>query len=219
MLVWRGVMDFQGKKANFLGDSITEGVGTSQASKIYLNRVQAALGLACARNYGIGGTRIAPQHFGQPERGPSFLERYAEMAPDADLVVVFGGTNDYGHGDAPVGRFEDRTPATFYGACHLLMQGLIQRYPKATIVFLTPLHRLSEDQPSPGNGLPLSAYVAIIKEVAGYYALPVLDLYAVSGIQPNVPVIQAQYCPDGLHPNDAGHARIASRLAGFLQAL
>ena len=99
------------------------------------------------------------------------------------------------------------------------MQGLIQRYPKATIVFLTPLHRLSEDQPSPGNGLPLSAYVAIIKEVAGYYALPVLDLYTVSGIQPNVPVIQAQYCPDGLHPNDAGHARIASRLAGFLQAL
>ena len=46
-----------------------------------------------------------------------------------------------------------------------------------------------------------------------------MDLYAMSGLQPNVPVIKEKFCPDGLHPNDAGHAIIASRLKGFLESL
>jgi lysophospholipase L1-like esterase len=69
------------------------------------------------------------------------------------------------------------------------------------------------------NLAPLSAYVQIIREVAEYYSLPVLDLWSVSGIQPRVEVIKKTYCPDGLHPNDAGHALIAARLKGFLEAL
>ncbi len=101
----------------------------------------------------------------------------------------------------------------------MLMSGLIKRYPEATIVFMTPLHRETEDVPSAGNGQPLSEYVRIIQEVAEYYAIPVLDLYRISGIQPRVPVIKERYCPDGLHPNDAGHRLIASRLAGFLKSL
>ena len=59
----------------------------------------------------------------------------------------------------------------------------------------------------------------IIKEVAGYYSLPVLDLYAVSGIQPEVDIIRELYMPDGLHPSDAGAERIAKRLMGFLKSL
>ena len=93
------------------------------------------------------------------------------------------------------------------------------KYPAAVIVFMTPLHRLTEDEPSMGNGLPLKAYVDIIKEVAQFYSIPVLDLYAMSGIQPRVPVQQEKYCPDGLHPNGEGHKLIASRLTGFLKSL
>ena len=57
------------------------------------------------------------------------------------------------------------------------------------------------------------------RRVAAYYSLPVLDLYRVSGLQPAVPALRERYMPDGLHPNDAGHARIADRLIGFLAAL
>jgi lysophospholipase L1-like esterase len=99
------------------------------------------------------------------------------------------------------------------------MQGLIEKYPAAAIVFMTPLHRLSEDEPSMGNGLPLKRYVEIVKEVAAHYSIPVLDLFSMGGIQPRVPVQQERYCPDGLHPNGEGHKLIASRLAGFLKAL
>jgi lysophospholipase L1-like esterase len=73
---------------------------------------------------------------------------------------------------------------------------------------------------SDGEGLgTLLTYVNIIKEVAEFYSLPTLDLWSVSGIQPNVKVLREKYCPDGLHPNDAGHKIIASRLAGFLKSL
>ena len=211
-------MELKGKKINFLGDSITEGVGTACREEIYLNLLKEAEGLAEARNYGISGTRLAVQN-GPEDWGPAYSVRYTEMADDADIVVVFGGTNDFGHGNAPIGQFSDRVNTTYYGACHVLMQGLIEKYPAAAIVFMTPLHRLSEDEPSMGNGLPLKRYVEIIKEVAAHYSIPVLDLFAMGGIQPRVPVQQERYCPDGLHPNGEGHKLIASRLAGFLKAL
>ena len=211
-------MELKGKKVNFLGGSITEGVGVERKEEIYLNLLKEAEGLAEARNYGISGTRLARQQ-GPDSWGPAYSDRYTEMDDDADIVVVFGGTNDFGHGDAPFGEFADRTNATYCGACHALMQGLIEKYPAAAIVFMTPLHRETEDEPSMGNGLPLKAYVDVIKQTAEYYSIPVLDLYAVSGIQPRVPVLKERYCPDGLHPNAEGHKLMASRLAGFLKTL
>lgn len=43
--------------------------------------------------------------------------RADEMDDDADIVIVFGGTNDYGHGDAPMENFESRTSKLFMGRC------------------------------------------------------------------------------------------------------
>ena len=152
--------------------------------------------------------------------------RFTEMDERADAVVVFGGTNDFGHGDAPLGKPSDRDPSTFYGACHYLMNGLLTRYCGKPVVFLTPLHRTAEDCPQ-GDGTGrkreiaavLSQYRDILLETAAYYALPVLDLYATSGIQPENDVCRERLLPDGLHPSDEGHALIARRLGLFLQAL
>ncbi|MBP3360866.1 MAG: SGNH/GDSL hydrolase family protein [Clostridia bacterium] len=216
-------MDLKGKKICFLGDSITRGTGTSSEEKRYTDVFTAITEVSEMKNYGIGGTRIAKQQKIKPETINydinSFCERYGELDPDADIVVVFGGTNDYGHGDAPFGSFEDRTMDTYCGAIHYLMRSLIERYPTAVIVFMTPIHRANEWNPSSGNGLPLKAYVDKIKEIAEYYSIPVLDLYSVSGIQPDIPVQKEAYCPDGLHPNDAGAEKIARLLKGFLEAM
>ena len=67
--------------------------------------------------------------------------------------------------------------------------------------------------------MPLSRYREILLEVAFHYSLPVLDLYATSGIQPLNPVIRAALLPDGLHPSDAGHAILARRIGAMLQNL
>ncbi|MBE6542010.1 MAG: SGNH/GDSL hydrolase family protein [Ruminococcaceae bacterium] len=220
-------MELKGLKINFIGDSITQGVGTSAEDKIYLNLLKNEYGLAEARNYGISATRIAEKrkkHDYDTHDYLDFCSRYGKMDDDADVVVVFGGTNDFGHGDAPMGNKNDRTPMTFYGACHTLFRGLLEKFSDSTIVIMTPLHRTNEDNPGGDtkkkeNTATLIEYVNVIKEVAAYYSIPVLDLWSVSGIQPNVDVIREKYCPDGLHPNDAGHKLIASRLAGFLKSL
>ena len=215
-------MNLSGKKINFLGDSITHGSGTSGEDKRFSNLIAAKTGAIC-RNYGIGGTRIARQ-FNRtiPDFDDNdYCSRVCKMDPDADIVVVFGGTNDFGHGDAPLGTPTDRTDGTFYGAMHVLCNRLIERYPSAAVVFITPLHRCNEASLR-GDNKPmdignLKTYVDIIREVTEYYSLPVLDLYATSGLQPLVPVIKEKFVPDGLHPNDAGHVILADKIIAFLE--
>lgn len=211
-------MELKGKKINFLGDSITEGVGTSGEECIFLNLLKEKCGLQCARNYGIGGTRIADYIKEKPGNlKPSFSARFSEMDDDADIVVVFGGTNDYGDSTSKLGQFGDTEPITFYGALDKLMKGLIEKYPSSQLVFMTPVHRKNELTPNPYSGEALLSYVQAIKEMAAYYSIPVLDLYAVVGIQPNLEIQKSMYCPDGLHPNDAGHRKIAAKLEQFLK--
>lgn len=219
-------MDLKDKTALFLGDSITEGVGTSCETNRYYNVLKRKYGLKNVVGYGVGGTRIALQQKPSVEKlyDLYFSMRADKMQEKADIVVVFGGTNDYGHGDAPLGEFSDRTPHTFYGACHELFQKLIEKYPESIIAIATPLHRVNEMNPK-GEGhkesdvAPLYVYVDIIKEVARYYSLPVCDLYANSGLQPDISVIKEKYIPDGLHPNDKGNEIIADRLGEFLKSL
>ena len=217
-------MELNGKKIAFLGDSITEGCGTSCKEHIFWSLIAQRTGAECF-GYGIGGTRIAKQTVPSDERwDQNFISRVDSMIPDADIVVVFGGTNDFGHGDAAFGAMSDRTEDTFYGALHVLYQKLYERYPEAQLVVMTPTHRLSEDDKDWNErGIRrvgvLADYVAAIRQVAEYYSIPVLDLWRVSGIQPKVPVLKEKYMPDGLHPNDAGHVLIANKLIGFLNTL
>ena len=215
-------MELRNTTINFLGDSITQGVGVVR----FTDLIEQEHGAIC-RNYGISGTRIAKQKApSEPETFDQyFCSRVDGMDPDADVVVVFGGTNDYGHGDAPLGTPADRTPETFWGALHTLYSSLAAKYPAAKIVVLTPTHRLDEENPrgafdyKPAPVAPLKEYVSIIREVAEYYSFPVLDLFARSGMQPAIPAIQEMYMPDGLHPNNAGHQLLADQIVKFLRTL
>jgi len=219
-------MELKGKKIAFLGDSITEGVGVSSLARVYWNLVGQRTG-AEVYGYGIGGTRITPNHL---EGYNAYIDanwfgtRVEKMIPDADIVVVFGGTNDFGHGDAPMGTVKDRTNDTFYGACHMLMQQLINRYPYAQLIVMTPLHRIGEEMmPFNEAGIRragiLKNYVDAIRDVAEFYSVPVVDLFAESGLQPRVKILRELYMPDGLHPNDLGHQKIANRLMALLDRL
>ena len=216
-------MNLKGMKINFLGDSITEGVGTSSPDKRYFELIMNEYGLAEVNGYGISGTRLARQAVpsDEPSFDKFFASRVPEMKEDADAVVVFGGTNDFGHGDAPIGEFSDRTPDTFYGACHDLYTQLTEKYPGKPIVIMTPLHRTDEDEVRVKHraSVVLKTYVDIIREVAQYYSFPVCDMFKMSGLQPKVPVIMEKFVPDGLHPNDEGHKIMAARLGAFLAKL
>lgn len=220
-------MELWGKKIAFLGDSITEGTGVSDCeNNRYDNRIGAALGLSAVYNHGIGGTRLA--HKSVPSEKPrydlTFCGRVYNLERDADVIVVFGGTNDYGHGDAPLGTRTDETPATYMGAVRFLMNYLTTEFAGKTVVFMTPAHRLGDgdvcrSHPKNGTGRPLVEYVDAILDIAKDYHIPVLDLYRDLGIDPNREEDLKKYAPDGLHFNDAGHARIAALLEALLCSL
>ena len=219
-------MKLEGAVVHFLGDSITEGCGASRTEKGFVAVLEKMYGLKKANNYGIGGSRLARQTvITENIWDRDFCMRYTEMDEETDAVVVFGGTNDYGHGEAPLGAPSDREPDTFYGACHYLMRGLLERWPDKPICFLTPLHRLCEDDPKGEGGLkrfsaaPLAVYRDILMECAAFYGLPVLDLWSVSGMQPKVEAVRERLMPDGLHPSDAGHEILARKIGQFLLTL
>jgi len=157
-----------------------------------------------------------------------FCGRAYDLNPAADIIVVYGGINDFFHGDAPIGGPEDKTPATFYGAVEFLMNLLKEIYRDKTIVFMTPAHCCTDDvtdrKPSPRatkgpDALPVAGYVNIIVEKGKAHHIPVLNLYENLGIDPHNTEDREQYTPDGLHFNDAGHAVLADCLIDFLKSL
>lgn len=219
-------MILKGAVINFLGDSITQGVGASSAQNRFTDVLEREFELKKANNYGISGARIARQKvMTDAPNDRDYCMRLWEMDENADAVVVFGGTNDFGHGQAPIGLPSDRTPESFYGACHYLMNGLLERFCGKPVLILTPLHRWDEDNPrgsgsyKPEDAAPLREYRRILMEVAEFYALPVLDLYAVSGIQPENQTCRERLLPDGLHPSDEGHRILAMKIGNYLKTL
>ena len=225
-------MNIKGLKVNFLGDSITEGVGvTDQANSRYDNRLAAMCQLSVVNNYSIGGTRLAHQiHPSEkPRYDLCFCGRAYDMDTTADMVIVYGGVNDYIHGDAPFGEIGDTTPATFCGSVYFLMNFLRETYGNKPVVFMTParcfLRKEVDDRivsthakKLPG-GKPLVAYADVILETAKKFDIPVLDLYRNLGLDPHEPECYDTYTIDGLHFNDAGHAVLAQRLKEFIDTL
>ncbi len=120
-----------------------------------------------------------------------------------------------------MGKIGDSTPETFYGAMATLLSKLMEKYPMARIAVLTPIHREQEEKLFNEFGVrncgTLGDYVAAEKAVCVRYGIPVLDLYATSGICPDNKTNKETYAPDGLHPNDRGHRLIADKVLKFIQ--
>ena len=226
-------MNIKGFKVNFLGDSITEGVGVADIPNCrYDNRLAKLCGLSETNIYAISGTRLAHQK--NPSEKPRydlcFCGRAFDMDTSGDMVIVYGGVNDYIHGDAPFGEMSDTTPATYCGGVYFLMNYLRENYPDKPIIFLTParcyLRGGEVDDLVPSThakktvpGKPLIAYVDVIKETAKQFDVKVLDLYHNLGIDPHDPKDYETYTVDGLHFNDAGHEILAQKLNSFIASL
>ncbi|MBO5094309.1 MAG: hypothetical protein J6C33_08125, partial [Lachnospiraceae bacterium] len=201
---WKSVSIPGEIKINALGDSITYGDKLADTSLSFPNIVSAKAGAAVLNNYGWNGSNVAGEH---PDR---LIDRYSAMERDANLILVLGGTNDYGgyneQGTA-IGKIGDMTPDTFYGSLNLLMCGLKQMYPDAEIVFMTPLRRVGYMRRNK-SGYCLNEYASAIREMAAFWGIRVIDLF-------NEPELdfssrQASYLVDGLHPNETGQALIGA---------
>ena len=202
---------------NFLGDSITEGAAADKEENTFVYLVGQMVPCV-TRNYGISGTRFAKQISAseKPRYDLFFASRVDDMDNTADYVFVFGGTNDYGHGDAPFGQFGDKTVNSFYGSIDYLINKLLTYYKKEQIIFVLPLYRFNEDSPH-GDGRkeipcpPLSMYREAITQVVQSYQIRILDIKDQIGKADKNPLIA-----DGLHPNNEGHHKIARLISDYV---
>lgn len=218
---------YVGQKINWLGDSIVAGNDFDE-------KVTAALGLI-ETDYGIGGSTIALKADGTDGRN-ALCVRYADMSNDADIIAVSCGTNDFEYAWSPIGDIDSTENTTFYGALKTLCEGLITKYPQKLIFFTTPIKRAQAFESGNGGeytadgvmttpfsknkyGKTLMDYADIIKEVCGYYSIPVLDMYRESLLNPHLTAQQNLFDNVGTHPNATGQAIMARRVAGWLMQL
>ncbi|MBR1763486.1 MAG: BppU family phage baseplate upper protein [Eubacterium sp.] len=149
----------------------------------------------------------------------AFYSRIDSLSANADIITVFGGTNDWISPSYyppyvyyyPLGKFGDNDGSTFFGALDVLCRGLLNKYPKKTILFITPMENASQ---SIVNGLNVAGnsvrdYADAIIEVCGKYAIPVLDLCRNAGFTALNPTQNSTYFTDGVHPNSAGHLKMS----------
>ena len=201
---------WQGKKWNVMGDSITADVNS------YWRKISQDLGFATARGYGIGGTALA---YRTGDGSALFVDqymakRYTAMDLDADLVTVAGGTNDFLQ--VPLGAYGDTTDTTVFGALHVLMSGLVDMYPTATIAFILPFARYNGlTGVSSIDGTRFQDIQEAIVKMCNKFSLPYFDsrklpLRFYDADQRNLwtNTSIATGLPDGLHPNQLCHETI-----------
>ena len=192
------------------GDSIAHGNLTTDTVVDYPFAEYACsqLGIDNITNYAIGGEQIST--YGSAE---TILDHITEMDGTADLVIISIGTNDYGH-NVPMGEGESESNTdTFYGALNALYTALMTKYPTKKIIVCTPTKR-SDKTGSNAVGKKLVDYRDAIIEIAGIYSIPVCDMWAISGLNPQFN--STQYYKDGLHPLQTGHYRMGEILKNAL---
>ena len=206
------------KKANptywgALGDSITAGAGAGGASYSYANVAAKKIG-ANIHNHGISGSCINDGYnlaLTEPGYEDAFCNRYTQMADGLDLITVLGSVNDH-RADSKLGTFGSTDSKDFYGALHVLITGLKQKYPTSRIVFITPFKIGGYD----GRNLyghTLTDFRNAIVTMCNKHQLEVLDLFTVDefswlkGVNSGYFVVYDYY-----HPTVEGHRAIANYL-------
>lgn len=207
-----GIYDFHDKIVNCLGDSITAGVG---ANTTWVKGVSDNLG-CIANNYGVSATAICDH---PNEEFVTRLNRMTETT--VDLLLIFGGTNDYGDDRiVTLGNINDEPVQgnNFYASFKYLIESAINKYSSAIIGIIIPLRRYSHS--ANAHNITMEDVVTAELEIAELYALPVLDMYHHGMINPEIEIHKNNYMPDGLHPNQAGLDKfITPRITNFVRKL
>lgn len=248
---------WQGTRVAYLGDSITETrqieIGRNDTYWLYLEQI---LGIE-SFVYAISGKqwKHIPQQTDKllAERGQDIdaiiilmgTNDYNASVPIGqwytEEVVKVEVTGPKGTKSGIITPRKKRTlvmdDKTVCGRINIAMSKLKETYPTKQIILLTPTHRgdcfindrniQPDEMHANGVGEYVDAYVDVVKEAGNVWAVPVIDLNAISGLYPmaeaNAPYWIQPHLEmskdsgkkrrDRLHPNSAGHLRMAKALA------
>ena len=183
--------------ALFVGASYTAGLGAQPATNGYAYRSAALLGWRAEVDGESGTGYLNPGHRG----GSTYVARIRVLAPPLppSVVVVQSGRNDIGY---PLPQLHDAVLAT--------VASVHRRWRHAQLVILGAI---PADLPlGPG----ILGVEATLKQAATQAKVPFVDPIAQDWITAANEHQYAGAVPQ--HPNNSGHAYLASRLAADLQA-
>lgn len=202
------------------GDSITAGTGTTKAYHMYLHDWYRN---AILYNYGIGSTGfvyetsdtvtvgggvvgIGSSH--KENGNNSILKVMQSVGSSMGNIIIAAGTNDYG---------TSQTLASFRTAVQNALEYAISITPNVLVI--TPIKRNGWATSRNSQNLLLKDYVDVIIEECESRGIAYAEGFDVS-IDPTNSTSKTAFAPDGLHPNAAGHRRMArSVFAKFLEAM
>ena len=232
----------KGKKVAFLGDSITYGQNASPSTNRY-STLFCTKEECTEVNLGVSGTCIAANTSNGMNAQRFITRATSTNLSTCDIIFVWGGTNDFSYDIKAIGEhFVEQTitgaeyigikklippsdTETFAGALHELILQIRNVAPNAQIYFIQPLNRGRYNTTRPTsaesnvNGNYLEEFRKAIKDICTFYAIKVVEMNTMLGQdwQFDETGTRSSYSADGLHPNNAGHKRIAELLAQWVE--
>lgn len=219
---------WKGKNALVFGDSITFGyqlfdstwtqdISTSKPSEYcYMAEVCSRLGMTFTNLSAPGGT--VAENLSDPARFP-LVNRWNDATDAYDLVVVNCGSNDFQYAWTPFGEFEEfgitHNKNTFIGALQIVCEGLLEKYPKSSVMVITPIKRNQSGlygRKTNAIGKTLEDYCDAIKDICKYYGIYAVDANSQAGINPMIVSDRIYFNEETnesgyfyTHPNLLGH--------------
>lgn len=207
----------------FLGDSITFGWGLDDKSKKYSTLVCQRLNME-EENYGITGTLLAKAGLNNEDE-KDFVSR-SYLIDNADIAVIFGGTNDYFWSDKVI---EGNDDSYFAHALNTIINRIKEKRVGKITLFVTPYphngignyeggeywkasNRHDTDSKN-FNGHVLKDYSDAIVKACEENGIEYLNLHK------DFEFDWRKHTMDGCHPNEEGHILLANAVAKKIKSL
>lgn len=194
------------KSILMIGDSITWLDGNEAEGQGIVTGYQDILREQGASIYSYGnpgGTyRLHNQYSNRNHRSiyEEIVEKKYINFYNADVVTLFGGTNDVGVGSR-LGKVDSQDPNETFGALNLLIDYLKEKNPNSQIYLFTPIYSSKANRPEK----EMKELVTGFEEIANNKDIRFIDMYNEFGINKET---AKKYLYDGLHPNNLGMEQI-----------
>ena len=183
------------KTVSIIGDSMSVGGWTSTIGNLLNAEID---------NNAVSGTKIT---------GSGFMNQLSNISPDADLIIIFGGTNDYWHKNCNIGTDDSTGTSTFIGSLKAIINYLKTNHPDAEYLFVFPADQTFQGNSCTtdfGKGTFDDFRQAFIK-VCTDNGVHCLDLEESSDYDCSV------HSGDGVHPNATGYSIIANAMYKYVK--
>lgn len=203
--------------AAIYGDSIST---TEYGNGGYQEMLRECAGLEKIYNHSISATCLAAI---RADSGIEVLKKRENKHSDADIVILWYGTNDWYYG-SPIGTLDDTDQATFCGALNSAVALLKEMNPNVKIILPTPMLRKQapEGVETEGDALTIKnrigetqgAYTDAIFKIGQREGITVIDMRKETGFSLSE---LEMYLPDGVHPSEKGYRVITQIFKSALE--